>query len=101
MKTLKILSFMFMFSALVISCGDGAEAPTTDDTTVVDDAKATADKAAEEAKAAADKVAADAKAAADKAAGTVEGAVDEAGAAVEGAVEDVKEAVDEHDGHDH
>jgi hypothetical protein len=98
MKTLKILSFMFIFSALVISCGDGAEA-TTDavdatGTEVMDDAAKATDEATAAAKAVADKAAAEAKAAADAAAAA-------GGEAVDGAVDAVKEAADEHAGHEH
>jgi hypothetical protein len=85
MKTLKILSFMFMFSALVISCGDGGEAPEVDK--VEEAAAATAADEAAAAKTAADEAAA-------AAATAVEEAAAAAGEAVEGAPE---EATDEHE----
>lgn len=84
MKTLKILSFMFMFSALVISCGDGAEKPTTDETT--QEVKDAAGEASDAAK----KVMDDAKAATDDAVEEVKEAADE-----------MKETVDEHADHEH
>ncbi|MFT5646314.1 MAG: hypothetical protein ACI976_000995 [Aureispira sp.] len=86
MKTLKILSFMFMFSALVISCGDGGEAPEVDK--VEEAAAATA----------ADEAAAAAKTAADEAAAAAATAVEEAAAAAGEAVEGApEEATDEHE----
>ncbi|BDS15302.1 hypothetical protein [Aureispira anguillae] len=95
MKTLKILSFMLMFSALVVSCGDAEKAADTQDatTTVVDEA---AKKAADHTEAAADKVEGAVETAADK----VEGAVETAAEKVEEVGEKVEEAANEH-GHEH
>lgn len=89
MKTLKILSFMFMFSALVVSCGEAEK--TADDaaatTTQVEDK---VDAAADAATNAADKV----EEVATDAANKVEEAATEA-------ADKVEEAVDGHEGHDH
>lgn len=78
MKTLKILSFMLMFSVLVVSCGG-----------------------AEEVKGDAKKV----EQAANNASKKVEGAVDDATKKVDEAVDDatkkVEEVTDDHSGHGH
>lgn len=98
MKTLKILSFMFMFSALVISCGDGTEATTDEPTTTEVDATTATEDAAAAAKTAADEAAAAAAKAAEEAAAA-------GGEAVDGAVDAATEAVDgeadAHKGHEH